>query len=463
MIRALHFSFTEAGSSADAARYGRLSPDWRARVLIIPPPSPEVVRSRSVAHPLLLRGPRLPDGRIEDVAIAGGVIVSVGGDPAGRPPPQVLDLRGYLLLPSLVEPHAHLPLAGPVTGAGELSGHAAGLDRWAAAAPGLVPADIATLAWSKAARYLAAGTTAIRVHVDVGKESGLQAVGALLEVRAGLAGILDIQIVAAVSGPLTGLAGAARCALLRQALAAGADLAGSGPGLGDGTGRAVEALAVTAASAGVGIDLHIGAAAGLEPGSLGRLAAIARAGFGYPLTVSHLASLGAKRKEQRRMTRSLADAGIGVVVVPRSAPFRPGADLGSAAPADPRGPSVVRELLAAGVPVAAGGGPHAASGRAEYTDPLGTASELVAGRLTPAEAIIAIGAGGRRIMRLPDVEVVPGSPADLVAIRAPDLWDAVASRAADRIVLRGGQVVARNIAVADLSRQERAVAMSAWN
>jgi len=164
-------------------------------VLIVPPASPGIPGGRSAAHPLLLRGARLPDGRIADVTVADGVIVSVGDAP-GHPPPQLVDLRGYLLLPSLVEPHAHLGLTGPAT------------------------ADVAALAWSSAARYLAAGTTAIRVHLDVGTESGLQAVEALLEVRAGLAGILDIQIVAAVSAPLAGLAGAASRALLRQALPA---------------------------------------------------------------------------------------------------------------------------------------------------------------------------------------------------------------------------------------------------
>ena len=408
-------------------------------MLIVPLPSPEIVRGRPAEHPLLLRGPRLPDGHIADVVVAGGVIVSVGADPAGHPPSsQVLDLRGYLLLPSLVEPHAHLRATGVATG----------------------PTDITTLARSRAARYLAAGTTAIRVHVDVGRESGLRAFGELLEVRAGLAGILDIQIVATVSDPLTGMAGATSRSLLERALAAGADLAGSGPGLGDETGRTVEALAVLAASAATGLDLHMGETADLAPGPLGRLVAIARAGFGYPLTVSHVASLGAKRKERRRTTRSLAAAGIGMVVVPRSAPSRPG----NATSADPGAPAVVRELLEAGVPTAAGGdGSHESSGPAEHADPLGTASDRVAARLTPAEAITAISAGGRQIMRLPPVAVIPGAPADLVAIRAPDLWDAVASRTADRIVLRRGRVVARNVAVAGPARQERAIVMSGWN
>jgi imidazolonepropionase-like amidohydrolase len=51
------------------------------------------------------------------VLTSGGAIVSVGGDPAGYPAAaEVLDLRGYLLLPSLTEPHAHLGKA--FTGAG---------------------------------------------------------------------------------------------------------------------------------------------------------------------------------------------------------------------------------------------------------------------------------------------------------------------------------------------------------
>jgi cytosine/creatinine deaminase len=176
-----------------------------------------------------------------------------------------VDLHGYLLLPSLVEPHAHLGLTGPAWAVGGALGQlAAGRGRWVKGRSAPAKADIATLAWSSAARYLAAGTTAIRVHLDVGREAGLRAVEALLEVRAGLAGILDIQIVAAVSAPLTGPAGAASRALLRQALAAGADLAGAGSGIGDETRRTIEALAVDAAGVGAGLDVHIDETAGLD-------------------------------------------------------------------------------------------------------------------------------------------------------------------------------------------------------
>ena len=249
--------------------------------------------------------------------------------------------------------------------------------------------------------------------------------------------------------------------MLRQALAAGADLAGAGPGAGDETRRTVEALATDAAGAGAGLDVHIDETAGPAPQSLGRLIAIAETGFGYPLTISHLASLGTTKKERRQAERSLASTGIGVVVLPQSGPLRHHGSIDAGASG---GPIVVRHLLEAGVPVAAGGdiSPQPA-GPAEHADPLGTASRLVAARLTPAEAITAISTGGRQIMRLPSVAVTLGSPADLVAIRAPDVWEAVTSVTTDRIVLRAGRVVARNLATADLARPGQAVVRSSWN
>jgi cytosine deaminase len=103
------------------------------------------------------------------------------------------------------------------------------------------------------------------------------------------------------------------------------------------------------------------------------------------------------------------------------------------------------QLRGAGVTVAAGGGgrPDPAAVR-RRADLLATASLLAAaGRLAPAAALAAVTSAGRRIMQLPEAVVAPGYPADLVAVRAADLGDAMATRAPDRIVLRGGRVVAR--------------------
>jgi cytosine/creatinine deaminase len=377
---------------------------------------------------------------------------------------KVVDLRGYLLLPSLVEPHAHLGKAFMALGTASPDRFLPqAFDARVAARSGLPAADIAARAWAAATRYLMHGTTAIRVHVDVGGEAGLRAVEALLDVRASLAGIMDIQIVAITPGPVTGLAGAANRALLLRALAAGADLAGGRPALDGEPGRAIEALAVVAADAGAGLDLHIDEAAGPAASTLPHLVAIAEAGFGRPVTASYAVRPGTQVPERPCVTaQSLAHAGIGVVTLPQaclsSQLDNPGGDVAS-------GLAAVRDLLEAGVLVAAGGGglrnPFNPMGRA---DPLGAASLLlVAAQLTPTEALAAVTAAGRLIMGLPDVSVAPGSPADLVAVRATDLGNAVASGTPDRIVLRGGRIVARTRTAAELARAELRATRSAWN
>ena len=81
----------------------------------------------------------------------------------------------------------------------------------------------------------------------------------------------------------------------------------------------------------------------------------------------------------------------------------------------------MRDLLKAGVPVAAGGDSlYEPSGPMGHADPLGIASHLVAARLTPAEAIAAISSAGQ-IMRLPRIALGPGSPATW-SRSAPGTW-----------------------------------------
>jgi len=424
-------------------------------VFIVPPPFLQVPHDAPVSRAILLRGPRLADGQVADVLIADGTIASVGRGPAGHPPrAEILDLRGYLLLPSLVDPHAHL---GTVFAAPGVAGGSPADGSGGAIAARHEPrgAGIAALARAAATRHLACGTTAIRVHVDVGEATGLRTVEALIDMRAGLARIMDIHIVAVTSAQVTGLAGADSRARLRHALAAGADLAGVVSAPGDETGHAVEAVAVVAADAGAGLDLRVGENA---PGTLPRLVAVAEAGFGYPVTASHVVSLGRTLQERSRAARSLAEAGIGVVALPRPGMVRCGGGLGTAGI---RGLTAVRDLVEAGVPVAAGGdGPQELS----HADPLETASLLLmAARLTPAEALAAVTSAGRQIMRLPDVTLSQGSAADLVAIRPADIGSTVAAGTADRIVLRGGRIVARTQTATEFAPPELRAMNAAWN
>jgi len=184
-----------------------------------------------------------------------------------------------------------------------------------------------------------------------------------------------------------------------------------------------------AAETGTGLDVHVGETTGPEGSSLRQIIAIADEGFGYPITVSHVIGPG----NEQAALRAEARARIGVVTLPRDSLFQPGRALD------------VPGSLDAGAPLAAGGDHVQDSvspmGRA---DPLETAALLVLGaRLTPAAAFASVSSAGRRVMRRPEVMIAAGAPADLVAVRAADLGGAIASGPPDRIVLRGGRVVAR--------------------
>jgi cytosine deaminase len=105
----------------------------------------------------------------------------------------------------------------------------------------------------------------------------------------------------------------------------------------------------------------------------------------------------------------------------------------------------VRTLLDAGVVVAAGGDnvqdPFNTVGRG---DPLEIASLLVsAAHLGPEEAYRLVSTSARALMGLPEVRVEPGYPAELLAIRAESVLEAVAMASPERVVIHQGRVVAR--------------------
>jgi cytosine deaminase len=119
----------------------------------------------------------------------------------------------------------------------------------------------------------------------------------------------------------------------------------------------------------------------------------------------------------------------------------------------PRGLTALSALRDAGVVVAGGGDnwrdPFNPLGR---IDPFETAALLVAaGHMTVDDAYDAVSAAPRRVLGLPPVIVAPGFPADLLAIRAASLQDAVAGASQDRLVLRSGEVVARTSVVHEIS------------
>lgn len=391
---------------------------------------------------MLLQGATAPDGSRCDVRLDDDRIVEIA--PSLVPGvEEVLDLTGHLLVGAFAEPHAHLDkafLAERVTNpTGDLMGAITAMQ---AVRHAFDPADIVERA-ERAARLLAAnGVSVIRSHADTTPDHGLRSVEALCEVRARLAGIVDIQIVALTGWPVTGRAGADSRALLAAALDAGADLAGGCPHLDEDPSGANEVLLGIAGSHGVGVDLHTDET--LDPAmlSLQDLAnRVVASGFDHPVTASHCVSLGMQTPEiQKRVAELVAEAGIGIVALPQTNLFLQGRDHPMAMP---RGVTAVAALQAAGVAVAAGGDnlqdPFNPLGRG---DPLETAGLMIATtHLLPEAAWECVGSGAHRVLGTRDDGLVVGGRGDLVAIPATTRREAIAMGPTGRWVLHHGRVV----------------------
>jgi cytosine deaminase len=402
---------------------------------------------------LILRGVHLADSTTTDVRIDGssGTISAVGAGLRPEPGDATVDLDGYLLLPAPVEPHAHLDKAFLAERIANPSGDLLGaIEAMQAGRHTLTVDDIVDRA-ERAVRLLVAnGVTAIRSHADTMSGHGLRSVEGLVEVRRRVADLVDLQIVALMSWPVTGTAGAEHRALLRDALAAGADVVGGCPHLDEDPEAANEVLLEIAAGSGRRVDLHTDET--LDPAVLGLrdlAARVVKSGFSHGVTASHCVSLGMQPVDvQREVAGEVAAAGISVVTLPQTNLFLQGRDTPVAMP---RGLTAIRALRDAGATVAGGADnlqdPFNLVGRG---DPLETAALLVmAGHLQPDEAYEAVSGASRTALGLPRVAVEPGCPAELLAVRAQTVREAIGSAPADRVVIHRGRVVSRSRVVTE--------------
>ena len=389
-----------------------------------------------------LRSARTSAGDLVDVELAGGLIAQVlpaAGTAALGEGDE--DLDGQVLLPSFAEPHAHLDKALTASRApnpaGDLLGAIAAMQGIAGT---LTRADIAARAERALRIHLALGTTAVRTHVNVGGPVGLRPLEALIDVRERWRGLVDLQLVALVSVPLSGQPGKD----LRQALKEGADIAGGAPHLDPEPGRAVGICLDAAGDAGVPLDLHTDET--LNPALLTletMTDLVIRTGFAHPVTASHCVSLGVQdAPTQQRVAEAVARAKIAVVALPQTNLYLQGRDRPAATP---RGLTAVAALRAAGATVAAGG-----DNLRDAFHPVGRGDALevaalmvTCGHLAPEAALASVTAGPRAALGLPPVAIAPGAPADLVAMPAADALEALGAAPAQRTVWRAGRVVAR--------------------
>ncbi|MFJ2794613.1 amidohydrolase family protein [Streptomyces sp. NPDC087290] len=384
----------------------------------------------------VLCGARLTDGRVVDVRLGGGRIEAVGTAGSLATSGPRLDLRGYLLLPAPVEPHAHSDTALTADGAG----------------PGLPgpaphrPEDIRRRATEAALLQLGHGATALRSHVRIGDVRGLAPLEATLRARRSLHGLTDLTPVA-VPRLLTGVAGADNLAMLRDAVKMGAGAIGGCPDLDPDPAGYAEAVLEVAAEQGCPVDLHTD---GDDPARLGRLAAMA-GGLRPGVSLGPCAGLSRLPPQAAgRAADQLAAAGVTVICLPQ----------GGCCGTEDRGSAPVRLLRAAGVRVAAGSGAlRDVANPVGRGDPLEAAYLLASQHGLPAaEAYEAVSSVARAAMGLPGVRVEAGFPAELLAVRGERLAG-VLSLAYSRIVVHRGRVVARTSAVREYCDSETVVAL----
>jgi cytosine deaminase len=394
---------------------------------------------------LFLQGATLPDGTRCDVRVVGERIAAVAGagalDPASGD--EVLDLAGYVLLPAPAEPHAHLD---KVLSADTVGVHAhdliAAIEAWHAHRETIDADEIAGRATEGARMLLAHGATAVRTHVDVGPGIELRAAEALVRVREALRDVMDIQIVA-LSYPLTGPDGEANVRRLREAAAIGVDLIGGAAHIDPDPTGSIETALQVASEAGLPVDIHMDEHTRGDL-DLSALAARARS-FAHAVTASHCVGLGSlPGSVPDDVPRDVAAAGVSVVTLPQTNLYLQGRGQRQATP---RGLTAIAALRAAGALVAGGGDnfqdPFIPIGSG---DPLQSAQLLVsAAQLDPDDAYELVSDAARAVMGLEPVRLEHGAPAELLAVRASSLREAVATTTEARVVMHAGRVVARTV------------------
>ena len=398
----------------------------------------------------VLRNARLIDGRSVDVEIdqAEGTIASVvaAGSMTVDGTAEVDDLEGWLLVPAMAEPHAHLDKALTADEVPNPKGDLMGaIHAWfAAAEDGRLSYERTVERATQAFEMLLVhGVTAVRTHINVTADIGIGSVLAVQEAAKAMEGLVDFQMVALTGWPMTGPDSGPNIRTLEEAVEAGVDLVGGCPNLQDDPATHISDVLALATSAGIDIDLHTDET--LDPSVL-TLRELARQvsdkGFDGTVAASHCVSLGMQPPEvQAAVAAEVAAAGVSVITLPQTNLFLQGRDDPTATP---RGLTAVQPLLDAGAVVAAGADnvqdPFNLVGR---SDPLETAALMVmAGHRLPDDAFDMVSNTARRVMGLAPVNFEPGDPADVVAIDAPSLRGAVADAPMSRRVYRRGRLVA---------------------
>ncbi|TWI64436.1 cytosine deaminase [Pseudoduganella lurida] len=398
---------------------------------------------------IVLRNAALPDGRTGiDIAVADGRIAAVGE----RLPVQgarEIDAAGDLVTPPFVDAHFHMDatLSYGLPRVNDSGTLLEGIALWGELKPQLTQDALVQRALDYCDWAVARGLLAIRTHVDV-CDDRLLAVEALLDVKRRVAPYIDLQLVAFPQDGL--LRSATALANLKRAIGMGVDVVGGIPHfertMADGA-ESVRILCEYAAAQGLMVDMHCDESDDPLSRHIETLAyETHRLGLGGRVTGSHLTSMHSMDNYYvSKLLPLIAESGVAAIANPLinitlqgrhdTYPKR-------------RGMTRVPELMAAGVTVAFGHDcvmdPWYGMGSGDMLEVAHMGLHVAQMTSQPAmrACFAAITANPAKILGLQGYGLEPGCHADLVLLDAADPVEAIRLRAARRLVLRRGRVVA---------------------
>ncbi|UVI29316.1 amidohydrolase family protein [Paenibacillus spongiae] len=382
----------------------------------------------------------------EDVCTANAVRLSdIEGLPeTGRP----IDLEGRMVLPGFVDAHMHLDKATSIAAVGNRSGTLReAIDNYGAKVAGFTKAEIKQRIVSTALMALSRGTTHIRTHLDFhlnqGREIAFRTMEAALEAREELKGRISLQLIPMCSFERMGAAGVEAA---EELLKLGMDGLGGAPHLGSDPKTEISRIFALASRYGVPVDFHAD-----ESDDPARRTVVPIAHrtieyeYGGRATAGHLCSLASMPPgEAGEIIGLMAEARLAAVTLPAVNLYLQGReDCGPIR----RGVTRVKELLAAGVPVAVASDniqdPFHPFGRADlvqiatiasYAAHMGGADELRALLRMITEVPAAI-------MQLEDYGIREGLPASFVIVDARSVQRLFIEESPSRWVVSNGRWV----------------------
>ncbi len=398
---------------------------------------------------IVIRNAALPDGSTGiDIAVQHGRIAATGP----RLPVQgarEIDAEGSLVTPPFVDAHFHMDATlsyglPRVNASGTLL---EGIALWGELKPELTQEALVERALRYCDWAVARGLLAIRTHVDV-CDDRLLAVEALLDVKRRVAPYLDMQLVAFPQDGL--LRSATAFANLKRAIAMGVDVVGGIPHfertMADGA-ESVRLLCEFAAAQGLMVDMHCDESDDPLSRHIETLAAEThRLKLHGRVTGSHLTSMHSMDNYYAsKLIPLIAESGVAAIANPLinitlqgrhdTYPKR-------------RGMTRVPELMAAGVTVAFGHDcvmdPWYGMGSGDMLEVahMGLHVAQMTSQQGMQACFAAVTENPARILGLEGYGLKVGCHADLVLLDAANPVEAIRLRAARRLVMRRGRVVA---------------------